>query len=152
MTDESPHDITACRISFGRCTGQHQLARKHFGGEASTAIPPSVQNNCLICHTIGAKNEPAQAIAPPLFAVKNHLKGFADRDAFIAHVREWVKAPSAEHARMPGAVKKFGLMPAFPLTDEVLEEIAGWIYDTPMNKPNWTAKHYRKEHGKKATD
>lgn len=120
--------------------------------EASVTIPPSVQSNCLICHTIGAKNEPTQAIAPPLFAVKNHLKEFGDRDAFIAHVSAWVKAPSAENARMPGAVKKFGLMPAFPLTDDVLDEIAGWIYDTPMKKPNWYAKHYRKEHGGKATN
>ena len=120
--------------------------------EASVTIPPSVQSNCLICHTIGAKNEPTQAIAPPLFAVKNHLKEFTDRDEFIAHVSEWVKNPSADNSRMRGAVKKFGLMPALPLADDVLEEIAGWIYDTPMKKPNWYAKHYRKEHGKKATD
>jgi hypothetical protein len=53
---------------------------------------------------------------------------------------------------MRGAVKKFGLMPAFPLADDVLEEIAGWIFDTPMNKPNWYAEHYRKEHGEEPTN
>ncbi|MGB0866444.1 MAG: hypothetical protein ACPGSC_08035 [Granulosicoccaceae bacterium] len=115
---------------------------------ADISIPQSVQSNCLSCHSIGAKHEPTNAIAPPLFAVKNHLSEFSNRDAFIAHVSDWVKNPDSAKARMPGAVKKFGLMPALPLEQAVLTEIAAWIYDTPMEKPNWYAEHFRKEHGK----
>jgi len=125
---------------------------KHLSADSSTAamdsgIPEVVQTNCLSCHSVSAKHEPTNAIAPPLFAVKNHLSEFSDRDAFIAHVSEWVKSPDAENARMPGAVKKFGLMPALPLADDVLAEISAWLYDTPMNKPNWYAEHYLQEHG-----
>lgn len=136
--------LTTCLLTAALTAA---LAASPARASEGLSIPPSVQNNCLICHRVGAPEEPTQAIAPPLFAVKNHLREFRDRDAFIAHVSQWVKAPDPAAARMPGAVKKFGLMPALPLGDELLVEIAGWIYDTPMEKPNWYAEHYRREHG-----
>ena len=150
--------LTLPAVILAACSNSHNA---HHSKDANAAmlkadteqtIPASVQQNCLSCHTVAAKNEPSNAIAPPLFAVKNHLSEFSDRDEFIRHVSAWVKTPSSDQSRMPGAVKKFGLMPALPLTDEVLEEISGWIYDTPMNKPGWYAEHFQKEHGKKPSE
>jgi len=60
-----------------------------------------------------------------------------------------VKSPSPERTLMPGAVKKFNLMPALPYSDEDLAVIAEYIFEESMEKPGWYEKHYEAEHGSK---
>jgi hypothetical protein len=48
---------------------------------------------------------------------------------------------------MPGAIRKFGLMPAFPLPDEELQAVAEFLYDSDMSLPDWYKEHYAAEHG-----
>lgn len=101
---------------------------------------------CIGCHTLDAS--PGSATGPGVFAVKDHyLKTYPDRADFIQNVKDWVKSPNAADALMPGAIRKFGIMPAFPIPDSTLESIAGYIYDTDFPVPAGYQKHYKAEHG-----
>ena len=51
---------------------------------------------------------------------------------------------------MPGAVKKFGLMPKFPLTTDQYEAIAAYLYYEEMAEPVWFEAHQREAHGEKS--
>ena len=105
------------------------------------------QSACMSCHV--AEGQPT--VAPPIFAVRDHvIKARPEREAFVQQVVSWVKAPNAEQALMPGAVSKFGLMPAQPeLSDADLQAVAEFMFDFDMAKPDWYAEHYQAEHGKK---
>lgn len=106
------------------------------------------QSACMSCHALAAKEE---GIAPPLFGVKDHvIKAYPERAAFVQRVAAWVKTPNANDVLMPGAVAKFGLMPAqAQLSDADLQAVAAFIYDTDFTKPDWYNAHYQAEHGKK---
>lgn len=105
------------------------------------------QSACVSCHALGGK---AGGIAPPAFGMTDHVKkAFPAREAFIAHLVKWVKAPNATDAIMTGAVKQFGLMPAMPqLSDADLTAVAQFLYDTDLGEPDWYKAHYEAEHGK----
>lgn len=101
---------------------------------------------CMACHV----TEGRPSIAPPIFAVKNHvLAEFPEREDFIKRVTEWVKAPNQNEALMPGAIRKFGLMPALAMKDADLQAVAAYLYDADMNLPDWYSEHYEAEHGQK---
>ena len=104
------------------------------------------QTYCMACHVAEGK----AVIAPPIFAVKDHvIKAYPERDAFIARVVSWAKAPNGDDLLMPGAAKKFGVMPAMPyLADADLNAVAEFLYDTDLGKPDWYKAHYEAEHGK----
>lgn len=106
------------------------------------------QSACMSCHALATKEE---GVAPPLFGVKDHvLKAYPERAAFIQRVVAWVQAPNPQDVLMPGAVKKFGLMPAQTQLSEVdLQAVAEFIYDTDFTRPDWYAAHYQAEHAKK---
>lgn len=100
---------------------------------------------CAVCHV----SEGKPTIAPPIFAVKNHvIDAFPERDDFIEQVKDWVKAPDEEKALMRGAIRKFGLMPAMAhLSDEDVQAVAEYLFDTDMTLPDWYKEHYKEEHG-----
>ena len=64
---------------------------------------------CFDCHN--ATEEGPDMVAPPIFAAKNHYSGFAAREDFVAAVSGYLLDPTEQTAQMPGAVRKFGLMP-----------------------------------------
>ena len=125
------------------------------GTEASPMPPeasnPSVgakvyQSLCMTCHQVDKPTEQG----PPIFAVKDHvIKAFPERAAFVERVKTWVKDPKADTALMPGALTKFGLMPAqTQASEEELQAVAEFLYDTDLAQPDWYAEHYQAEHGK----
>lgn len=105
------------------------------------------ESACMACHAAQGKAK----IAPPIFAVKNHvIDVYTEREDFIERVKSWVKTPVEEEALMRGAIRKFGLMPALPhLSEEDLQAVAEYLFDTDMALPEWYAEHYEEEHGKK---
>lgn len=149
---KSKHGFAMMLIAWwvSACSGHEQ-----HGSIAATDIAKLThpgakvyQSACMSCHALAAKEE---GIAPPLFGVKDHvIKAYPERAAFIQRVSAWVKAPNPNDVLMPGAVKKFGLMPAqTQLNDADLTAVAEFIYDTDFTKPDWYAAHYQAEHGKK---
>ncbi|MGV6840483.1 MAG: hypothetical protein ACWA40_09855 [Planktomarina sp.] len=48
---------------------------------------------------------------------------------------------------MPGAVKKFGLMPEVGITREEAAAVSAYLFDTDLTAPDWYIEHYKEEHG-----
>ncbi len=105
-----------------------------------------METECYICHDPGTTEE--SMIAPPMIAIKMHYidenttkKQF--RDALI----KWVNDPEAE-SKIPAAHKRFGPMPYIPYPDEDIEQIADYLYDYEVKKPDWFDAQYEAEHDK----
>ncbi|MGB5603147.1 MAG: hypothetical protein WBO14_11995 [Gammaproteobacteria bacterium] len=99
---------------------------------------------CASCHVLEGK----PTIAPPIFAVKIHVKrSYTGRDAFVQRIVDWVEHPDETIALMPGAVNRFGVMPKLPYKNEDVRKIAEYIYDTDFKVPEWYRKHYKQKHG-----
>jgi len=105
-------------------------------------------NVCADCHGAGPAEEHAEdRIAPPIFAAKNHYSDFTERQDFIDAVGAFIFAPTEAAAQMPGAVKKFGLMPEVGLSEAEAAEVAAYLFDTDFAAPEWYLEHYKAEHG-----
>jgi hypothetical protein len=99
---------------------------------------------CAICHV--KQGQPTNA--PPVFGMVNHVKrAYPNRDEFVERIVVWVKEPKAEFALMPGAIRKFGLMPKLGYSDNDVRLIAEYLYDGKTEFPEWYIKHYEEEHG-----
>lgn len=102
--------------------------------------------NCNSCHSPTA-GENAR-IAPPMIAVKKHYLGEdMSKEAFIQSIQNWVENPKEEDAKMPGAVRKFGVMAKVEYPKETIKQIADYMYSNTMEKPDWFDAHYKKHHG-----
>lgn len=98
---------------------------------------------CYVCHNPKATSE--ARIAPPMIAVKNHYltKGISKED-FIKDIQNWIQNPSIKNSKMPGAVKRFGVMPKQYFTEKVIYQIAEYMYDNELEKP----QGFDENHGK----
>lgn len=142
--------LTALVVTACSSHEQHESANQLVDiTKLSHAGAKVYQSACMSCHALAPKQE--GSVAPPLFGVKDHvLKAYPERTAFIQRVVTWVKAPNPNDVLMPGAVSKFGLMPAqTQLSEADLQAVAEFIYDTDFTQPDWYAAHYQAEHGKK---
>jgi len=81
---------------------------------------------CSQCHTM----DPPPNLAPPMSHVARHLReAFTDEDGAVAHVRSYLPSPEAERSILPEmARERFGLMPAQPLSPELLEAVGRYIW------------------------
>ncbi|MCB0466756.1 MAG: DUF3365 domain-containing protein [Aequorivita sp.] len=105
-----------------------------------------MENNCYVCHN--PKTAEDAMIAPPMVAVKMHyISGETSKEEFIVAMVEWSKNPSEEKSKMPGAVKKFGLMPYQFYPEETIKQIADYMYDNDIEEPQWFDAHYKQMHG-----
>ncbi len=91
-----------------------------------------MKQHCFVCHF--EKPDPSrrdQMIAPPMVRIQEHYKpAYNTEEEFVNAITDWVKHPSEENAMMPGAARKFGLMPPLSLSDQDLELIAKALYKT----------------------
>lgn len=105
-----------------------------------------LENECYICHN--PKSSQASMIAPPMMAIKQHyIDSSTTREAFTEDLIRWVNDPETK-TRMPGAHKRFGAMPYLPYPDEALKQVADYIFDNDLEKPDWLDAHFQKVHGK----
>jgi len=97
-----------------------------------------MKQKCFICHM--EKPDPAkrnQMIAPPMVRVQQHYKpAYPSRKAFVKAVTNYIKNPSESTTLMPGAVKRFHLMPKLVYTDEELRLIVNALYDYDFKNGN----------------
>ena len=99
---------------------------------------------CASCHTPNASVK----IAPPIFAVVDHVRqAYPQRDDFISQVVEWVDEPKAEVALMPGAIRKFNLMPKLGYSQSDVEKIAAYLFDKNTVLSKEYLEHKKKGHG-----
>ncbi len=105
-----------------------------------------MENNCYVCHN--PKTAEDAMIAPPMVAVKMHyISEGTSKEEFIGAMVEWAKNPSEEKSKMPGAVKKFGLMPYQFYPEETIVQIADYMFDNEIEEPEWFDAHYKQMHG-----
>ncbi len=108
---------------------------------ASAATEPDgaevFTRTCATCHFARLdRARMGEMAAPPMDMLAAHVRDAVgdDRDAFVAWMVDWVKAPSEAKSIEPMAIRRFGLMPpigdSFPgITDAELRAVAGWIHD-----------------------
>jgi nitrate reductase cytochrome c-type subunit len=105
-----------------------------------------MENNCYVCHNPKASEE--AMVAPPMIAVKMHyLSDDISKDTFVQSFVDFLKEPSEAHSKMPGAIKRFGLMPYQFFPEETVRHIADYVYDNQIEEPEWFAAHYAQMHG-----
>ena len=105
--------------------------------------------NCSACHGITGGMDMRMRVAPPIAAVRMHYIGtFPDRDSFVMAVADWVEKQDASNSLMPGAIRRFNIMPPIPISRESAEKIASFIYDGDIEKPAGFDEHVEKMHGK----
>lgn len=87
---------------------------------------------CMACH--GDAQQGQARLAPPMMMVKRHYMSLEKKE-MVEAIMKWVKKPDAKKARMPGAVRRFGLMPPLALPDAQLKAIAEYISKTKFDMP-----------------
>lgn len=90
-----------------------------------------MQEKCFLCHfEMPDPSRRDQMIAPPFLRVQEHYKPtYPKKDDFIVAVMDIINNPSVDKTLMPGAVKKFNLMPKIVYDQDELRLIVETLYD-----------------------
>lgn len=127
-------------LTFFLITPAVQADTSHPGKEKFITL-------CMSCHKLDRSE---QMVAPPVFAVRHHyIRAYPGRADFIAQVVEWLEEPDPNVSLMPGAMRRFNLMPKQELTSEERENVAAFLYDANFNEPDWYREHFEQGHGTK---
>ncbi len=105
--------------------------------------------NCVTCHspTAGMENR----LAPPMIAIKRHyIDEGVSLAVFTDALMAFLENPSEANSKMPGAVKKFGLMAKLGYTEQQIRDVAEYIYHADIEQPDWFEKHYKEGRGRNA--
>lgn len=102
------------------------------------------ENNCFSCHSPNASME--NRLAPPMIAVKKHyIDENISFEDFKTEFMSFIDSPSEEKSKMPGAVRRFDLMPKMNFKSEDISKIAAYLYYSEIEKPEWFEKHHQEE-------
>ena len=105
-----------------------------------------LEQECYICHDPRASQE--SMIAPPMIAVKSYYIGQnTTKEQFTEDLIKWVNDPEIE-SKMPDALFEFGSMPYIPYPEDAIAQIAEYIYDYDIERPNWYAEALKEGDGK----
>jgi len=107
-----------------------------------------METQCFLCHSpLDAENE---RVAPPMIAIKVHyIDDGTSKEEFTNAMLNFLEKPSAEKAKLKGAVRKFGVMPYQHFSEEDIKQIAEYIYDYEIEEPEWFEEHFKNRGNKK---
>lgn len=106
-----------------------------------------MENKCYVCHN--PKRSEKRMKAPPMIAIKMHyISDGTSKEEFANSLVDWTKKPSNEKSKMPGAVKKFGLMPYQFYSEKTIREIADYMFSNQIEQPDWFQEQHDKMKGK----
>lgn len=106
-----------------------------------------METNCYVCHSPSATMK--DRIAPPMVAVKMHyISEETTKEEFLKEFTTWMKEPSEKNSKMPGAIRKFGVMPYQSYPEDVILKIGEYIYEYDIEQPAWFEDHFNEEHEK----
>lgn len=88
---------------------------------------------CATCHTLN----PPYEKAPPMTHIARHYRqAFASEAEGVEAIVQWVAKPEVSRSKMPAhAIERFGLMPAFPLPEAQLREVAKYVWSLGAPAP-----------------
>lgn len=112
----------------------------------------TMEDNCFSCHIPDANA--SMRVAPIWKEIKNAYKTTAQSDEransktkkeleaktkqnFVESFVKFTTQPDEENSKMPGAIKKYGIMPKFTYDKNVIYNIAHLIYDSDLNNDKW---------------
>lgn len=103
-----------------------------------------MEQKCFICHfPVPDGSRRNEMIAPPMLRVQEHYKPlYPIKEDFVSAVKLWIKEPSEDKIQMPGAARKFGIMPYLPYPDEEIQQIAETLFEI-----NFSSEFKRKGRG-----
>jgi cytochrome c2/uncharacterized protein YnzC (UPF0291/DUF896 family) len=102
-----------------------------------------METNCFACHN--PTTSEADRIAPPMIAIKKHyISENTTKEEFTNAMLNWTKEPSEEKSKMPGAVRRFKVMPYQSFPEQTIREIADYIFDNEIEQPDWFEEHFQK--------
>lgn len=95
-----------------------------------------MEKNCYVCHnTQGTDN----MLAPPMSRVRDHyVDDETTKDEFVSAIVAWCENPTEEASLMPGARRKFGLMPKQTFDSKEVEAIANYLFEEDSDLTNCT--------------
>jgi cytochrome c553 len=103
-----------------------------------------MENKCYVCHNPSTGHD--GRIAPPMVAIKSHyLDDETTKEEFKTAIWNFVEKPSVEKTKMRGAVKRFGVMPYQPFSEEEINLISDYMYDFEIDEPEWFKEHIEEE-------
>ena len=106
-----------------------------------------METHCYTCHNPSTPHK--ERIAPPMIAIKSHYKTESmTKEQFISDMQNWIKKPSEEKSKMPGAIRNYGLMPYAPYPEKTIEQIGDYMFDNDIEQPEWFQDHFNEEKGK----
>lgn len=107
------------------------------------------KTHCSSCHGVAGGMDMSKRIAPPIAAVRMHYIGpYPDQAAFVSAIVNWIEKQDARKSLMPGAIRRFNIMPPVQVTREDAEKIAAYIYAGNIEKPAGFDEHVEERHGK----
>lgn len=106
-----------------------------------------LEQNCYSCHSPQGDHD--SRLAPPLIAIKRHyIDDETSLEQFTSDLIHFIDSPSTDKSKMPGAIRKFGLMPKMQFSEEDLSLIATYIFEEDIESPEWFEQHQKEMHGK----
>lgn len=132
--------IILIALSIASCASENTKEKEGSNEEGSQLETADIYNSegykqmkqkCFICHF--EKPDPSKRdsmLAPPFLRIQEHYKPtYPNKEEFINAVTTWVNEPSEASTLMPGAIRKFNLMPKLPYDEADLRLIAATLYD-----------------------
>lgn len=146
--------VATSMILFVSCEKSSSNYAKEFTSETAgfSVLNEEIANGeelfkiyCNACHGTEV-SDPNSRLAPPAFMVKQHYTNrFDDKAAFIDRVTTWIDSPSEDRALMPGAIRRFNLMPPLALAEKDRKAIAEYFYNHEFSEPDWFKDHHQGE-------
>lgn len=122
------------------------IAVKNQSSSESHPGKKLMETNCYVCHNPTTDHD--SRIGPPMIAIKNHyLTEGMTKEEFVSSIQNWIENPTEDNSKMPGAVRRFGLMPKQIFPKETIQQISEYMYENDIEKPEWFDAHHKSEHG-----
>lgn len=96
---------------------------------AQADVPAGKQTFDIVCASCHSLNPPPNKAPPMTHVIRHYRSAFSSDSAGIEAIVQWVQRPERERSKLPAhAVETFGLMPAFPLPEAQLREVARYAW------------------------
>lgn len=134
-------------VSCQRKTTDFEVITGSLSNEQAREAQNLMITHCYLCHSPNAPEQEGR-IAPPMVGIKGHyLQNYPEREDFIAGIASFVAHPSEDKSLMPGALRRFGVMPYQEFPKGAVEKIAAYMYDYKIEEPEWFASHWESNQG-----
>jgi len=129
--------LSNCHSSSDKDKAQPEGGNEHKDIQAFRLL----DNSCFFCHSPGDErpNAPAPAIAE---IRKHYITSAVSEEQFTKDLIRYLSGPADSLSKIPGAVKKYGLMPKMSHTPEQLATISHYLYQYPVGEKDWFTQVY----------